>query len=639
MSALRVTEHDGHASVPAAAYRDAVRAFGEVADALAAAEDADTMLHVLARTMCGLLSLRRCSIYLREDSGGVFRGRVLHDEEQDGERDVAELDARIKRIVAGTAADAFTSEIVRTREPVQILNAQQTVRTVQATMRTWGIGSLLGVPMIRRGEVVGLLFLDDGGRQRSYTATERELATTFASLAAVAIVGGEKTLKLRQSLQTITRQNALLRRAAEMDDRLTDLVLRGGSLQEIAETAAKLTAKPCVIYDREHRRLAAAMPDWAQPGATPPRSLDAAVRAHPAVAASIAALEPKGSGVVAAELEAGLQHRCLLAPIRTPDDTLGSLVIIEQGARFGVLDLHIARRAATNAALELAAERRAAQADVDVRASLATELVTGVADHGAAIRRAEYLGIDLRAPHAVCLVGPHPPDGTSGRLSAQDVRAVLGEAGVERAVLTAGTAEGVLVVLTLDPDQHPRDAVAAARGEVAAALELLGDAGGLAAGISTRCLAPGDYVRGYQEARQVLSCLNLVADARAGLVLTADDLGPGRLFLASASREDAERFARDQLGALLDPGNEVMADLLETLRVFFDRSRSVRRSATELGVHENTIRYRLARIEDLTHLDVAASSDDQLTAQLALLILRLQGWGAGPGERLLAAAV
>jgi DNA-binding PucR family transcriptional regulator len=59
--------------------------------------------------------------------------------------------------------------------------------------------------------------------------------------------------------------------------------------------------------------------------------------------------------------------------------------------------------------------------------------------------------------------------------------------------------------------------------------------------------------------------------------------------------------------------------------MFFATSRSVRRSAELLAVHENTIRYRLGRIHEVTHLDVAADADDQLTLQLALLILRLVG--------------
>jgi DNA-binding PucR family transcriptional regulator len=73
----------------------------------------------------------------------------------------------------------------------------------------------------------------------------------------------------------------------------------------------------------------------------------------------------------------------------------------------------------------------------------------------------------------------------------------------------------------------------------------------------------------------------------------------------------------------------VMRSLLETLQVFFDQSRSVRKAAQHLGVHENTIRYRLARIQELTGLAVGSSSDDELTAHLALLIVRIQRMATG----------
>jgi len=51
----------------------------------------------------------------------------------------------------------------------------------------------------------------------------------------------------------------------------------------------------------------------------------------------------------------------------------------------------------------------------------------------------------------------------------------------------------------------------------------------------------------------------------------------------------------------------------------------VRETAEQVGVHENTIRYRLARIAELTGLDVATNADDQLAGQLATLVLRLEG--------------
>ena len=82
------------------------------------------------------------------------------------------------------------------------------------------------------------------------------------------------------------------------------------------------------------------------------------------------------------------------------------------------------------------------------------------------------------------------------------------------------------------------------------------------------------------------------------------------------------------LGPLLAAGDD---GLLETLHVFFDTGRSIRASGAQLAVHENTVRYRLARVRTLTGLDVAADASDQLSVQMALLVLRLQGHHVLPG--------
>ena len=121
---------------------------------------------------------------------------------------------------------------------------------------------------------------------------------------------------------------------------------------------------------------------------------------------------------------------------------------------------------------------------------------------------------------------------------------------------------------------------------------------------------------------------------KAGLLgfaktLAADDLGPGRLFVANGAADGIDRFVDDVIGPLLT-GEDGTADLLRTLHVFYDTGRSVRLSAARLGIHENTVRYRLARVHSLTGLDVAADAGDQLTVQMSLLVLRLQGHAALP---------
>jgi sugar diacid utilization regulator len=243
--------------------------------------------------------------------------------------------------------------------------------------------------------------------------------------------------------------------------------------------------------------------------------------------------------------------------------------------------------------------------------------------HGAALaRRARHLGVDLTAARVLCLLSTAPWSQEAMPV-AGDVSIALADGSGDRGVLATDVPDGVVVLLELPDGPPTMEAIAAARTRVEDALDRIGS-GPILGAISTRCAEPGDYVRAYEEARQVMRCRNALCGENGMRVLTADDLGPGRLVLASAERADATRFAHDALGALLCD-EEGAHDLLATLQAFFEHGRSVRRSARALSVHENTIRYRLTRIEDRTGLAVAHSSDDQLTAQLALLVLRLEG--------------
>ncbi len=98
------------------------------------------------------------------------------------------------------------------------------------------------------------------------------------------------------------------------------------------------------------------------------------------------------------------------------------------------------------------------------------------------------------------------------------------------------------------------------------------------------------------------------------VAVTAAQLGGGLVFLATSDRDVVAAFAETTLGWLVD--DPAMGDLLTTLVVFFDNVASIRRCAACLDVHENTIRYRLGRIEELSGLAVAHDPDAQLQARL-----------------------
>jgi sugar diacid utilization regulator len=602
--------HDLEGSA-ASAYRTAIRAFGDVAAALGNAQDLDMLLHMIATRICELAGVRRCSIYLRDESSGLFRGQVGHA--------ALDIDARVKRLIAGVAADGFTREIVETKRPVLVSNAKTDPRPIRSTMRAWDVLAMLGVPMILKGEVIGIVFLDNEDQPHRFTADTREIASAFADLAAVAIAQAQSTAQMRQSLDTVARQNDLLRRAAVLDDRLAELTLKGADIREIGDAVADLTNKPTSVYDAEYRRRALSMPSWVE-GEVVPQLLESPHREHAAVREALAALSESRPSVIGPLPEAGLHHRFLVAPVTVRESLWGYVVIMEYGRRFGALDTHIARRAATNVALELSAEQRAALAEWDARSALASELIRGSQDDVMLQRRADFLGVDLSAERMLCLITADEQD-PSAIPSPHNIGAALRTELACDDVLAAAVAEGVVVIL---PAAFGGPSLSRTGDAVGACLRRLSQGGRLVGSLSRPCSSIGDFPGAYVEVRQVMRCQRSFGAPDGNPVIAAADLGAGRLFLASADREEADRFARESLDGIRGD-DHTSQELMRTLFAFFEESFSVRKSATALKVHENTIRYRLARIQDITKLDVVGSADDRLTAQISLMILKLSG--------------
>ncbi|MDX6727807.1 MAG: hypothetical protein QOK49_2612 [Baekduia sp.] len=94
---------DREASPDAEGLRRAIAAFALVAAAVEGSSDIDELLEVVARQISALVGVDRCSIHLRDESAGVFRGCVGHVGQQ-------ELGADIKRSLAGVPADGMTAE-------------------------------------------------------------------------------------------------------------------------------------------------------------------------------------------------------------------------------------------------------------------------------------------------------------------------------------------------------------------------------------------------------------------------------------------------------------------------------------------------------------------------------------------------
>lgn len=145
-------------------------------------------------------------------------------------------------------------------------------------------------------------------------------------------------------------------------------------------------------------------------------------------------------------------------------------------------------------------------------------------------------------------------------------------------------------------------------GEVAQTLQ---SAYGTAAGIGAPRNDPAEAWQSWREARQALRIAEHFP--RHAPIARWQDLGVHRL-LARLGRADLRELAAET--AALD------AELAQTLEAYLDLGGHAQKTAAELGVHRQTLYYRLGKAERLLHRDLS-DGDDRLTVHLGLKAARL----------------
>ncbi|MFB6844222.1 PucR family transcriptional regulator [Streptomyces sp. NPDC056373] len=137
--------------------------------------------------------------------------------------------------------------------------------------------------------------------------------------------------------------------------------------------------------------------------------------------------------------------------------------------------------------------------------------------------------------------------------------------------------------------------------------------GSAAAGLATPRSGLAESATAWREASAAARAA--LAEARFGPVARWASIGPFRLLTALPPEVAHDPVAR----ALLTP---VHHELARTAEVYLDCAGQAARAAAELGIHRQTLYYRLSRIEKLTGLDLD-DGEDRLLLHMALKAHRL----------------
>jgi purine catabolism regulator len=415
------------------------------------------------------------------------------------------------------------------------------------------------------------------------------------------------------------RRRDAQRRGHETGRRLMELAIAGESLPALAHSLADLAHRTVVIEGRDGRLLAVD----GDGNETPARDALAPLleQGRPAIAAwlrSAAASSPAEPPTTSVELDE--DRRRLVAPIIGRDGLLGILSLLVPGRQESPEDALLASRGAAACAVVLARERAAAAARQELELNVLDEVLDGaLRSEVSLLQQATRLGHDLDAPHIafVARLDPLVASATPSPARSHERRWSI----FDEALARGGTRplwrlrhNQAEIVRPVADGTDPRDLAANLFEELNRRLP---DGSGVAVsmGVGRVRGGPTGIRQSHQEAKQALTMGRRLHGP--GRLTFFDDLGVYRLLFAAQELPELRTFHDEALGGLVEYDRTHGAELLRTLEAFFAARCGPKEAAAILGVHRNTVLYRLDRVRELTHLDLD-DADVRLRLHLAI---------------------
>ena len=559
-----------------------------LAQAAAAAQRPAELLELIIRETTSAIGADVCSLYLLADSGVDL---LLTATNGLNEKMVGKVKMRVGEGITGWVAESRRPMVVPdvSREPhwkwVPGLDEDR-------------FHSMASVPIESGPRLVGVLNVQSTER-REFTPADVDFLRAIA--AQVAGILERSELQRRTEVQL-----AEIRLSHDTHERFTRLSLDGAGIQSILEVIGSLAGGRAALYSPDGYRVRGA--GEASDGMP--------ARIH---------VPATGGAAREVRVSAGRPPRPLdVVPVRAGADMLGLLVVglddetVDSPGRLRALE-----HGSTVLAVELSKERAAAEVERRLRGDLVEEVLAGglEADEAERIaRQAERLGHRL-PQKAWVVVLEADDDKTEAALAARGRQDRLDAAlsGLVRSRLPGAlTLVRSTSAVFLVPDEVASDlpAVEKLGGQILAAAAAVIKPGSASVGIGNLANGVAELARSHVEARQALR-LTRRAGGR-GRVASYRSLGAFRLLLEVQSPDALRRFVNELLGPLLQYARSRDTPLLDTLEAL-STARWVRRAAArKLGIHINSMSYRVERIEALTGLQL----DDPETRVAISIALR-----------------
>ena len=451
------------------------------------------------------------------------------------------------------------------------------------TFRAEGIAALVGVPLIWDGEVEGLLFVADR-YHRMHTAQSISILSTLATHGAVALRNANNFKRANAALEKAEQARAALERhvrsvqaAAEAHEQMTGLLAKGASLATLCQAVAQRLGGSVLVLDEAGQVISRGVAD----GYTGDVSTTYAPQGiHSAeLARALGTSRQIGRSVLAYEADG---ESCRVMAVIGGDDVLGSTALFHR-TELDDTAIRTFERSSSVIGIVLLSQERMEATKSRGASTLLRSLVSPRQDEPALMaNQAERHGVDLAQPLALMLI---EMDGPGAGYAARRFRALTPLANV-----LVDEIDGVLVVLcsatrAIDVRQTISNWARVESGTVHRGV------------VSRPVAAPAEIPALYATLKRALPVLRRIGVN--GQVVGQNELALYSTLFETHDQASLSAFLEATIGALISHDRKRTSELATTLLTYFDSNQNAKVTAQRLQIHVNTVRQRLATIEDL----------------------------------------
>ncbi|SMH47222.1 helix-turn-helix domain-containing protein [Mesorhizobium australicum] len=438
---------------------------------------------------------------------------------------------------------------------------------IDRAIRGEGIVSILGIPLELEAYVMGVLFVGDR-YVRSYTPQEMAVLSSLGTFAALAIENARLLEEAQRALLLAKEANAALRtkaddieQAAVAHEQLTELIARGGSLDDLVNRVSNLLKGQAGVVDESRNLISGAVADRLSDDA-----LAKAVRESDRIGRAVSLPAADGSVTVVTAVMGGSAR-------------LGALVFTRNRPLSAPETRTLERSAIVTGIVLLSLDRIAQIAHRNV-ADTVSALLRGTTDpFSPESARRLPSGISLSWPVTVMLVelatitSAQASSALRSTLAGRDT--IFAEFNGDLAIVTNAPEPGALA-------NRISEKLEEAFGH---RLSIV-----ISDPIATLDKVPAEY-------ESLRRCFGLMRGLNQhGRVVFEKTLSVYALLFHNKGENAVDLFLRSTIGSLIEHDERRKSQLAATLLAYLDAGRSAQKAAEMLGIHVNTMRQRLDTI-------------------------------------------